>query len=184
MGKFDEKMLSKKELFSGRVFKMELHKVELPDGSESEREIILHNGGACVVAVDDNDDIYLVSQFRYPFKEELLELPAGKINEGETSIECALRELEEETGHMAESMQLISESYATPAYCGEVLSIYLARGLTKLEQHLDPGEFLDVIKMPFEKAYRMVMDGRIKDAKTQIGILKAALLMGKDIKLI
>ena len=168
-----EKYLSHKDIFKGRVFDVQLHQVLLPNGSKDTREVVLHQGGACVLPIDDEQNIYLVKQFRYPFGKEIFEVPAGKINDGEQPLECAKRELSEETGFTAESIEPLAVAYATPAYCSEILSIYVATGLKKGQQKLDEGEFLEVVKIPYTKAYDMVLNGEIPDAKTQIAILRA-----------
>jgi len=174
LSNFEEKTVSSATIFSGKVFDVHLDRALLPDGREVGREVVLHNGGASIVALDAQGCVYLVRQWRYPFAAELLEIPAGKLGEGEDPRECALRELKEETGMVAGRMVPLGDYYATPAYCSEVLHIFLALDLEKSQQCLDDGEFLEVVKMPFWDAFELVMDGEIKDAKTQIGILKAS----------
>jgi ADP-ribose pyrophosphatase len=180
MCKFKEKTLFQKTIFEGRVFDVRLDRAELPDGREVSREVVLHNGGASVVALDGEKNIYLVRQWRYPFAAELLEIPAGKLDPGENPEDCALRELAEETGLNAGRLVDLGAVYATPAYCTEVLHIYLALDLEKTVQHLDDGEFLDVVKMPFYEAFDAALCGEIRDSKTQIGLLKTYFWLNKN----
>ncbi|MCD8095662.1 MAG: NUDIX hydrolase [Ruminococcus sp.] len=175
----EEKTLSSEQLFDGRVVKLFKDEVELDNGHRTIRELIKHPGGVCVLALDDEENVYLVKQFRYPFKKALYELPAGKLEEGESHLECGIRELKEETGATAQSIEYLGCIYPTVAYDTEIIHMYLARGLSFGEQSLDEGEFLDVIKLPFERAFEMAMSGELPDAKTQTAILKTKLLLGK-----
>ena len=139
------------------------------------REYIKHPGGVCVAAVDENEDLYMVEQFRYPFQKALTEVPAGKLEYGEDPLECGRRELKEEVGAEAESFEYLGCLYPTVAYDTEKIYMYLARGLSFSEQDLDDGEFLDVKKMPLKQAFEMAMAGQLPDAKTQLAIIKAYL---------
>lgn len=169
---FTEKTISTKEIYKGRIFDVSMDYVLLPDGSEATRELVKHPGGVCVVAYEDGY-IYLVEQYRKPYDENTIELPAGKLEYGENHCDAGKRELLEEVGVEANEFEYIGKSYSTPGFLNEVIHIYLALDLVKREQHLDEGEFLDVLKIPFEKAVEMVMNGEILDGKTIIGILKA-----------
>ena len=155
-------------------FQVEVHDVRLPDGRMAKREIVRHNGGACVVAIDDQENVYLVCQFRKPFDEELLELPAGKLEIGEDPLACATRELTEETGLSASSIEWLATVYPSPGYLSEVLWIYIATGLKYGQNNLDDGEFLSVHPYPMAEVLDMIDRGEIRDAKTQVGILRAA----------
>lgn len=172
-GELYEKIIKSDIKFEGRVFKVELTEVELPDGQKSTREIVRHNGGAAIVAIDDNKNIFLVKQYRISTGQELLEIPAGKLEIGEDPLECAKRELEEETGMVPVEIKHLFSMYATPGYCSEKLHIYFAKNLKVGQIHRDEEEFLHVIKVPFDIAYKMVMNGQIFDAKTIAGILAA-----------
>jgi len=185
VSKFREKTLEKKQIYEGRVFDVRVDRALLPDGREVSREVVVHGGGASVVALDGENNVYLVRQWRYPFETEMLEIPAGKLNRGEDPHSCALRELSEEAGVAAGRLVDLGAYYPTPAYCTEVLNIYLALDLTETGQKLDDGEFLDVVKMPFEQALGLALDGKICDAKTQIGLLKAFFWLneGKNAKI-
>ena len=167
-----EKTISSKYIFEGQVVRLRYDEVELPDGSFSTREIVEHNGGVAVAAITDNDEIILVRQYRHPYGEVILEIPAGKMEKGEDPFECGKRELKEEAGAEAQHYELLAVDYPSPGYCGEKIYIYYAEKLTFGEAQLDEGEFLDVLFIPFQKAVEMVMSGEIKDSKTQIAILK------------
>lgn len=177
----EEKTIESHMAYEGRIVKVKSDTVLLEDGSQALREVITHYGGSSVLPLTEDNEIIMVKQFRYPFGEVLPEIPAGKLNyKGEDPLEAGKRELLEETGAVAEKIVKIGELYPIPAYVTEVIHIFLATGLTFREQQLDKDEFLDVIRVPFDKALEMVMNGEIKDAKTQIAILKAKLLMEKD----
>ena len=174
----EEKTLSSEMKFDGRVVKLFVDQVELEDGTKAIRELVKHPGGVCVLPLDEEGNVYMVKQFRYPFKQALYELPAGKLEFGEDHRACGIRELKEETGATADSVEYLGCIYPTVAYDTEIIHMYLARGLHFGEQHLDDGEFLDVIKLPFDKVFEMAMNGELPDAKTQTAVLKAKLLLG------
>ena len=174
MAHFEEKIASR-EVFRGRIFSVTEDRVRLEDGEESRREIVHHHGGAAVLALDEERKVLLVRQFRYAFGQELLELPAGKVEPGEAPEVCGRRELEEECGYKAGSFELLSVLYPTVGYCSEVIHIYLARDLVPCGQRLDEGEFLSLERLPLEEALQMVLAGEVPDAKTQIGLLTYAL---------
>ncbi len=172
-----EKRISGKTLFEGHVFNMTLDTVELENGKTASREVVHHNGGACVVALNEKCEIYLVRQFRYPYAKEIIEIPAGKLEKGENPKDAAIRELREECGVKAENIISLGEFYPTVAYCTEVIYIYLATGLSTCEMNLDDDEFLTPELMPLQKAYEMVMSSEICDGKTITGILKTKALL-------
>lgn len=167
-----ERKLSSTEIFRGRVFRVTEDQVLLENNKQASREVVHHNGGVCVAALDQDDNLLFVRQFRYALGEEVLELPAGKREKGEDPELCGIRELEEETGYQADSFHLLSVMYPTVGYCSEIIHIYLAEGLHPTQQHLDEDEFLDVEKIPFHAALDMVLRDEIPDAKTQLAILK------------
>ena len=168
-----EKKLTSKQIFDGKVVKLFVDEVELPDGTKATREIVRHPGAVCVIPVDDDQNVIMVNQFRYPFEQVLCEIPAGKLEPGEDPYEAALRELEEETGANASKLEFIGTMYTTVAIIDEKINMYLATGITYKNAHPDDEEFLEVEKIPLSTLVSMVMDGKIKDAKTQIAILKA-----------
>ena len=178
-----EKRISREIIFEGRVFTVAKDVNELPDGRLAPREIVLHNGGAGILPIDSEGNVTLVRQYRCGVGKVYLEICAGKTEKGENPKDCAVRELKEELGLVADTVTSLGALGATPAYDSEIIYIYLATGLTEVGQALDDGEFLEIVKMPLKEAFYMVNDGRIEDAKTQIAILKAytqRLLNGKD----
>ena len=170
--KLEEKTLSSEVLYDGKIICLKKDTVELENGKTALREVISHPGGVCIVALTPENEVYMVRQFRYPYHQVLLELPAGKLAPGEDPLECGKRELEEETGLTAASYENLGEFYPSVGYVDEVIHTYLATGLKKTKQHLDEDEFLDVERYPLETLYQMVMAGKIKDGKTQTAILK------------
>lgn len=171
-----EKTLSQRRIYDGKILNVRCDEVVLPNGSVAVREVIEHGGACGIVAFDEEGKLLMVRQYRYPMGCELLELPAGKIDPGETPLACAARELEEETGYRAASFESLGDIYPIAAYCCEVVHLYLAKGLTRGAQHLDADEFLDVLRVDFDEALADVLAGKLPDSKTQIGIMKAALL--------
>ena len=170
---FTEKTIATKEIYKGRIVHLVEDTVILPDGREAGREMVLHNGGVGVIALDDEQNVLMVSQYRKPYDEMVLEVPAGKLEKGEDPMEAGMRELSEETGYTAESFTYLGKYYPTPGYCSEIISLYLAKGLSFVGQNLDPGEFVEVKRIPLQDLVEMVMDNQIPDAKTAIAILKA-----------
>ncbi len=169
---YEEKTVSSEKVFEGRIIKVKVDKVEMPDGSTSTRELVEHPGGVGIVAVTDNDEIILVKQYRKPLDKVIYEIPAGKLDPGEHHRTCGIRELEEETGLSAKVFDYMGFIYPSPGFTDEVTHVYLAKELTQGETHPDDDEFLDVEKVPFERALKMVIDGEINDAKSVFGILK------------
>lgn len=174
---YTEKTLKCEELFRGRIIYVHRDAVRLPDGSASTREIVEHPGGVAVIPVDANGDVWCVRQYRYAFGSEMLEVPAGKLETGEDPLECAVRELSEETGLRAGKYTFLGKLYPSPGYCRETLYLYLATELTQGEAHLDDGEFLDVERIPLRELFRRAMENELPDAKTAMAVLKAKLLL-------
>lgn len=175
-----ERTVESKTIFEGKIIKVTLDQARLPDGSLAAREVVYHPGGVAVLALAEDKTVTLVRQYRYPMGEVLLELPAGKLDHGdvEDRLLGAQRELSEETGLEASEWTYLGCMLASPGFCDERLHMYLARGLTRKEQHLDEDEFLDVVTMPFDELVEQVMDGAITDAKTVATTLKVKVLLG------
>ncbi len=171
-----EKTLSSQVLYEGRIVSVFTDQILLPDGREAKRELVRHPGGVCVLALDPDDNLLMVRQFRYPFGETLLELPAGKLEPEEDPATCGQRELREETGYTAAQFNYFGVFFPSPGYLSERIHIYTAADLSFVGQDLDPGEFLKVERIPFTQALDMVLSGAIPDGKTQVAILKYALL--------
>ncbi len=164
--------LTQEAIYKGRIITLRVDKARLPNGSEATREVVEHPGGVCVAALTDDDCLLFVRQFRYPYGEVLLELPAGKLDRGEDPLEAGKRELAEETGASATDYESLGKLYPSPGYCGEIIHLYMARNLSFGAMHPDEDEFLEVEKIPLEEAVRMVVDNQIPDAKTQAAVLK------------
>ncbi len=172
-----EKQLTKEYIFKGKIINLRRDTALLPNNATAIREVVEHNGGVCVAALTDNNEVLFVKQFRYPYMEEILEIPAGKRDSlNEDPLECGKRELKEETGATAKKFIPLGELYPTPGYCGEIIWMFAATELDFGEQDPDEDEFLEVKKIPLEKAVEMILNGEIKDAKTQTAILKLKLL--------
>lgn len=170
---YTEKTLAVDEKYRGRIVYLHVDRVELPDGKATKREIVEHMGGVAIIPVDENGLVSCVRQYRYAVGEHLLEIPAGKLEEGEEPFHCAVRELSEETGYTADNYVFLGAIFPSPGYCREKLYIYLATGLRPGKKHLDEGEFLDVEKYPLDTLAEMVMRGELSDAKTVVAVLKA-----------
>ncbi len=168
-----EKPVKQDYIYKGKIVNLRVDDALLPNGTTAKREIVEHPGGVCVAALTDNNELMFVEQFRYPYFEVVLELPAGKLEYGEDPFEAGKRELREETGATASKYEDLGKLYPTPGYCGEIIHMYLAKNLSFGEQDLDSDEFLEVKKIPLEKAFQMVMNNEIRDSKTQVGIVKA-----------
>lgn len=172
-----EKQISGEYVFKGKIINVRVDDALLPDGSTAEREVVEHNGGVMVAPLDSDGYLYFVDQFRYPYFEIVTELPAGKLEKGEDPYTAGIRELREETGATAQKTVSLGKLYPSPGYCGEVIHLYLATGLTFGETDPDDDEFLEVKKIHISKAVEMVMDGLLPDSKTQTAVLKIARLL-------
>ncbi len=171
-----EKRLSRKEIFQGHIVNVHIDTVELPNGAEATREVVDHPGGVAVLALDGENNVLTVTQYRYPFGTTLVELPAGKLDHpGEDTAAAGLRELKEETGAVPGRYELLGKILPSPGCYGEILYLYLAQDLHMEEQHLDEDEFLNVERVPFDEMVRRCMEGEIQDAKTVAAVLMTKL---------
>lgn len=170
-------ILDSKEIFRGRVFDVTVDTIRERDKTY-QRETVHHPGSAVIVPVFDDGTIALVRQYRHPAVRYLLEVPAGTLKHGEPPEEGAVRELEEELGYTAGSMEKLSEFFVTPGFCEEKMWVYLATELTATEQRLEDDEILEIVRIPFSQALGMITTGEIEDAKTIIGIMLAAPQVG------
>ena len=176
--KLEEKQLSTQIIYNGKIIRLELDTALLPDGSEALREVVRHPGGVGVAAVDEAGYMYFVRQYRYPFGRITLEIPAGKLDKGEDIQKAGERELMEETGLRAANMEKLGSFYATPGFCDEEYHIYLATGLAQGEASPDEDEFVECEKIHIKEAYKMAIEGKIKDGKTVLAILTAREKLG------
>jgi ADP-ribose pyrophosphatase len=165
--------ISRQPIFKGRVFDIERVQVKLPDDREAYYEMVTHPGAVSILPLDELGRILFVRQFRPAAWQEVLELPAGTLEKGEDPLECALRELREETGVGAHQLQKLGAFFLAPGYSSERLHMFLARDLYKAPLQADLDEFLNVEAIPVAKAYEMARQGEFKDAKTLAGLFLA-----------
>ena len=175
--KLTEKTLEQEYLFHGKIIQVRLDKAELENGAVVNREVVEHPGGVSVAALTDQNELLFVRQFRYPYSQILLELPAGKLEKGEDPFEALKREQQKETGTTGKDYIFMGNLYPTPGYCNEIIRLWACRVDSWGEQNPDDDEFIEVERIPLEKAVEMVLNNGIEDAKTQVGILKAAALV-------
>ena len=168
----NETTLASETIFTGRIIRVTKDTVRLENGSTSTREVVHHNGGACVAALTETGEVYLVRQFRYPYGKELTELPAGKLEPGEDPRVAALRELEEEVGVQADEMISLGEFYPSCGYCNEIIYLYAAKGLHQTRQHLDEDEFVTVQTAPLQSVVQQALRGELQDGKTIAAVLR------------
>ena len=176
-----EETLSQQTLYEGKIINLRRDTCRLPNGREAVREVVEHPGGVCVAALCGDGQVLLVRQFRYPYMEEILEIPAGKLNKGEDPLECGKRELKEETGAVAVEYRFLGELYPSPGYCGEIIYMYLAKVEDFQGMNPDDDEFLEVIRRPLEDVVQDILQNKIKDSKTQTAILKVAALKAQGL---
>jgi len=165
---------SDKTIFRGRVIRLELESLTLPNGESLELEIVRHPGGAAVVAIDEQERVCLLRQYRHAAGGWLWELPAGKLETAEGPLATAQRELAEEAGLRAASWKKLGEIVTTPGFCDEVIHLFLAGQLTEVPAHPEPHELIEVHRVPLREALEQVHGGIIRDAKTMLGLLLAA----------
>jgi len=168
-----EETIASVEAFSGRLVKLRVDTVRLPNGRQTTREIVVHRGAVAAVPLLNGDTVVMVRQFRQAAGEALLEIPAGTLDPGEDPSACVARELEEETGYRSGGLTLMFRSYLAPGYSSEMLHTYLAEDLVKAGQHAEEDEFLEIVEVPMDEAVGKIVSGEIKDAKSICGVLMA-----------
>lgn len=172
-------LISSRRLYDGKIFKLDLDRIRFPDGSEGEMAVVRHPGASAIVPflsdpTGEDPDLLLLRQYRYAAGGYLYEIPAGRLDAGERPLECAHRELREETGCTAESMEEMCAPFMTPGFADERIHIFLATGLTRGETAHEADEFAEVEVVKLSRALEMIREGQITDAKSIIGILFAA----------
>ena len=171
---FTERQIESELIFDGVVLHLYRDVIEQSTGHRAVREIIRHNGAVCIIPINDKGEVICIKQYRYAHAQTMIEIPAGKLDsKDEIPEEAARRELREETGMTCEKLTPIGKMYGSPAILDEVVHMYLAEGLTPGECDPDEDEILETFTIPLDERVRMVMDGEICDAKTQIAVLKA-----------
>ncbi len=169
---FEEKV-SSRVVFKGNLVELYFDKVRLPNNKIATREKVLHPGAVAVVPVNKNNEIVFVKQYRYPIDKVLIEIPAGKLENNESPIECAERELGEEVGAVDGKFTHLTTIYTSPGFCNEKIDIYLVQDFMEKGSNPDDDEFLHIIKIHFDECIRMINSGEISDAKSIVGILMA-----------
>ncbi len=166
-----EKTLSSQLIFDGRAVKLRLDTVQTPDGRQTTREIVEHADCVAIVAVDAEDNVLLVKQFRKPVEKELLEIPAGGINPGERPEAAVRREMREETGYLPRKVVKLGGFYSAPGYCSEYLYLYLATDLISSQLHAEDTEEISLVRVPINQVLSLITLGGICDAKSIAGLL-------------
>ncbi len=167
----EEKTLSSRLIYEGRVVKLRVDTVRMPGGRETTREIVEHSDCVAIVAVDDSGNVLLVNQFRKPVEKELLEIPAGGIEPGEDPVDCVCREMREETGFLPRKVERLGGFYSTPGYCTEYLYLYLATDLTSSPLNAEDTESIRLVRVPLSQIPSLITSGKICDAKSIAGLL-------------
>lgn len=167
---YTETTISSTKIYDGKIIKVNLDTVQLPNGNEALREIVLHQGAVGVLAITSDNKIILVKQYRKALETAIFEIPAGKLEKDENPADCAIRELQEETGFIASNITQIAKFYTSPGFANEIIYLYEAKDLIQGEASPDEDEFVEIYQFSLEEALDMVKDGRIIDAKTLIAI--------------
>lgn len=175
--KLTEKTLGQNYIYRGKILDFHVDRAELENGRAVTRECVDHCGGVCVAALTEHNELFFVRQYRYPYHEVVLEIPAGKLEPEEDPLEGGKRELREETGVTGKNYADLGRLYPSPGYTNEIIYLYACRVSEHGADNLDEGEFLEAEKIPLEEAVKMVLDGEIPDAKTQVAVLKIARLV-------
>ena len=173
---FEEKTLSSEVAYKGKVITVELDDIVISTGQKSFREVARHPGGVVILAMKDNNTVLLVKQFRYPIKQTVLELPAGKLEYGENPDNAAKRELEEETGYQADKWTSLGFIHTTPGFCDEKLYLYKAEKLRYIGEHPDEGEIIKAEEIAIPELTDKIKSGEINDAKTICAVLRGLYL--------
>ncbi len=167
----EEKTLSSQLIYDGRAVKLRVDTVRMPGGRETRREIVEHRDCVAIVAIDANDNVLLVKQFRKSVEKELLEIPAGGIDPGEDPVTTVRREMQEETGYLPQKVERLGGFYSTPGYCTEYLHLYLATDLTPSQLYAEDTESIKLVRVPVSQIPSLIASGSICDAKSIAGLL-------------
>ncbi|HHX60753.1 MAG TPA: NUDIX hydrolase [Epulopiscium sp.] len=160
------KRINRKKIFKGKIFTVAEDTIEFPNGAQAKWDILLHDGAAAIVPIDNDGMIVLVEQYRGVADGMILEIPAGKLEKNEDPALCAARELEEETGYKAKKVERIGSIYSAVGFSDEVIELFVAKGLEEGTLNLDEDEYVNVKKYTLQEVMDMVLSGKIKDSKT------------------
>lgn len=169
-GHLTEKKIGSKTIYNGRIIDLVIERVELPNGQESDREIIKHPGAVAIIPVTKEGKVVLIRQYRQALNRIIVEIPAGKLEAGEEPLTCAKRELEEETGYKSEKLEYVTSFYTSPGFADEIIHLYFTNELEKGTVELDEDEFVEVIEVTIEEAEELIQAKDIFDAKTAYAI--------------
>lgn len=173
-----EIITSTERIFNGRVVKLDVHEVTLPDGSTSKRELVKHPGAVAIVPLDADQNVYMVKQYRIAADQVLLEIPAGTLEPNEAPDVCAERELQEEVSFKPGKLESLGGIFVAPGYTTEFIHLYLATDLEASSLEMDADEFIEPVKMPLADAIKLIETGEIQDGKTIAALLKVARMIG------
>lgn len=181
MKKFEEKTIQTNKIFDGKIISVQVDDVTLPDGNQAKREIVKHPGAVAIIALTEDKEILFVKQYRKPLEKAILEIPAGRLEEGEEPEMTALRELEEETGYTTDELSFITSFYTSPGFADEIIYLYMTTSLRKLSEPVqgDEDEFIELKKLTLDEALQHVKNNKIHDAKTNYAVLFLQLLQEK-----
>ncbi|GBF12539.1 MAG: NUDIX hydrolase [Tepidibacillus sp.] len=167
---YSEKTISSEKIYQGKIIQVKVDTVLLPNGKEAKRELVNHPGAIAVLALTPEDKIILVRQYRKPLEKTILEIPAGKLEKGENPLDCAIRELKEETGYIASNMTQITKFYTSPGFADEIIYLYKANSLEQGEAKPDEDEFIETVELSLDEALERIKTGEVIDAKTIMAI--------------
>jgi ADP-ribose pyrophosphatase len=167
----DYRTLSSRYVYAGHNIRLRVDGVVLPSGKETVREVVEHDGAVAIVAVDEKDHLLLVRQFRHAANKELLEIPAGGVDRGETPEETATREMQEETGYAPGKLLRLGGFYSAPGYASEYLYLFMATDLVPARLFAEDTEEIKLVRIPLDEAVELIHSGEIQDAKTIAGLL-------------
>ncbi len=165
-----ENLLASKQIYQGQVLNLRVDQLRGENDTSVTREVVEHNGGVVIICQPAEDKVVLIKQYRYAIDRQIIELPAGRLEQGEGPLIAAKRELTEETGYVADHWQELGKIYSAPGFCNEILYFYQASRVVRVDRHLDEDEEIDVMVVPLAQAWQLALSADINDAKTVAGL--------------